>query len=140
MKVHNDITRGLDGGKAAMLVLLDLSAAFDTVGVDTLISTLTNYFGVTDLAAKWFQSYMSNIFFKVQINTKSSNWIKLQFGVPRGSVLGPLLFSIHTAPIKAILTKHGVFYPKFADVLPIYVFLTLVTVQVKFAAGWLSIN
>ena len=59
-----------------MLVLLDLST-FDTVEVDTLISTLTNYFGVTDLAAKWFQSYMSNKFFKVQINKKSSNWIKL---------------------------------------------------------------
>ena len=59
-----------------MLVLLDLST-FDTVGVDTLISTLTNYFGVTDLAAKWFQSYMSDKFFKVQIKKKSSNWIKL---------------------------------------------------------------
>ena len=58
MKVHNDITRGLDDGKAAMLVLLDLSAAFDTLEVNTLISTLSNYFGVTDLAAKWFQSYM----------------------------------------------------------------------------------
>ena len=37
MKAHNDITRGLDGGKAAMLVLLDLSAAFYTVEVDTWI-------------------------------------------------------------------------------------------------------
>ena len=57
LKVQNDITRGLDGGKAAMLVLLDLSAAFDTIEVDILISTLSNYFGVTDLAAKWLQSY-----------------------------------------------------------------------------------
>ena len=81
MKVHSDITRG----NAAMLVLLDLSAAFDTEEDDTLISTLSNYFGVTDLVAKWFQLYMSNRFVKVQITTKSSNWIKLQFGVPQGT-------------------------------------------------------
>ena len=103
LKVQNGITRGLDGGKAAMLVLLDLSAAFDTIEVDILISTLSNYFGVTDLAAKWLQSYMSNKFFKVQINGKSSNWIKFQFAVPQGSILVPLLFSIYTAPIEAIL-------------------------------------
>ena len=105
-----------------MLVLMDLSAAFDTVEVDTLISTLSNYFRVTDFAAKWFQSYMSNRFFKVQINEKSSDWIKLQVGVPQGSVLGPLLFGIYTARIEAILKKHGVLYHKFADDLQIYVF------------------
>ena len=121
MKVHNYFTRGLDGGKAAMLVLLDLSVAFDAVEVETLISTLSNYFGVTYLAAKWFQSYMSNRFFKVQIKDKSSNWIQFQSGVPQGLVLGPLLFSIYTALIEAILKKHGVFYHKSADDLQIYV-------------------
>ena len=67
-------------------MLLDLSADFDNVEVYTLISKLSSYFGVRDLAAKWFQSYMSNILFKVEINEKSSNWIKLQLGIPHARI------------------------------------------------------
>ena len=105
-----------------MLVLLDLSAAFDTVEVDTLIHTLQDHFGVMGSALDWFRSYMIDRYFQVKVKGTSSKWIKLQYGVPQGSVLGPLLFSLYTAPIEAILRKHKLRYHKFADDLQIYVF------------------
>ena len=58
MKVRKDITMAIDTGQSAMLVLLDLSAAFDTVEVDTLIHTLQDHFGVTGSALDWFRSYI----------------------------------------------------------------------------------
>ena len=108
MKVRNDITMAIDTGQSAMLVLLDLSAAFDTVEVDTLIHTLQDHFGVTGSALDWFRSYMIDRYFQVKVKGTSSKWIKLQYGVPQESVLGPLLFSLYTAPIEAILRKHKV--------------------------------
>ena len=122
MKVRNDITMAIDTGQSAMLVLLDLSAAFDTVEVDTLIHTLQDHFGVTGSALDWFRSYVIDRYFQVKVKGTSSKWIKLQYGVPQGSVLGPLLFSLYAAPIEAILRKHKVRYHKFADDLQIYVF------------------
>ena len=94
MKVRNDITMAIDTGQSAMLVLLDLSAAFDTVEVDTLIHTLQDHFGVTGSALDWFRSYMIDRYFQVKVKGTSSKWIKLQYGVPQRSVLGPLLFSL----------------------------------------------
>ena len=105
-----------------MLVLLDLSAVLDTVEVDTLIHTLQDHFGVTGSALDWFRSYMIDRYFQVKVKGTSSKWIKLQYGAPQGSVLGPLLFSLYTALIEAILRKHKVRYHKFADDLQIYVF------------------
>ena len=122
LKVRNDITMAIDTGQSAMLVLLDLSATFDTVEVDTLIRTLQNHFGVTGSAIDLLRSYMIDRYFQVKVKGKSSKLIKLQYGVPRGSVLGPLLFSLYTAPTEAILRKHKVRYHKFADDLQIYVF------------------
>ena len=102
MKVRNDITMAIDTRQSAMLVLLDLSAAFDTVEVDTLIHTLQDHFGVTGSAPDWFRSYMIDRYFQVKVKGTSSKWIKLQYGVPQGSV--------------------QVRYHKFADDLQIYVF------------------
>ena len=115
MKVRSDITMAIDTGQSAMLVLLDLSAAFATVEVDTLFRTFQDHFGVTGSALDWFRSYIIDRYFQVKVKGKSSKWNKLQHGVPQGSVLGPLLFSLYAAPIEAILRKHKVQYHKFAN-------------------------
>ena len=65
---------------------------------------------------------MIDRYFQIKVKGKSSKWIKLQYGVPQGSVLSPLLFNLYTAPIEAILRKHKVRYHKFAGDLQIYVF------------------
>ena len=121
VRVQHDITMYMDRNQAVILVLLDMSAAFDTIETSQLLTTLKNCFGVNATALKWIESYMCNRFFSVQVAGESSAWKELRYGVPQGSVLGPLLFSAYTTPLKNILTKHNVHYHKFADDLQIYV-------------------
>ena len=73
-----------------MLVLLDLSAAFDTIDHDILLQRLQKRYGLQGLALTWFKSYISNISQSVVMNDNISIRIALKFGVPQGSKLGPV--------------------------------------------------
>ena len=88
------------------LVLLDLSAAFDTIDHDTLLSCLSARFGFAGLAQKWFRSYLQDRFQSVKIGSSLSNLLILKFGVSQGSVLGPLLFSLYTTPLGQVIKYH----------------------------------
>ena len=68
LKVHNDILRGIDEQKVCMLVLLDLSAAFDTVDHEILLSRLEDRFGITGTALAWYKSYLSGRSQQVSVN------------------------------------------------------------------------
>jgi hypothetical protein len=103
IKVHNDILKSLDAGQSVALVMLDLSAAFDTIDHSILIRRLERNAGVTGHALKWFRSYISDRQQQVIINEKSSSVVTLSYGVPQGSVLGPILFCIYTLPISNII-------------------------------------
>ena len=93
------------------MMLLDLSAAFDTIDHDTLLSCLSARFGFAGSALKWFRSYLQDHFQSVKIGSSLSNLFKLKFGVPQGSVLGPLLFSLYTTPLGQVIRKYiGVKY------------------------------
>ena len=80
-----------------MLVLLDLSAAFDTIDKDILCHRLRTYFEISNLALKWFNSYLNNRSMSVSIENSFSAPTPVRFGVLQGSVLGPLLYSLYTA-------------------------------------------
>ena len=97
--IKNEIHLSLSKGMPTALVLLDLSAAFDTIDHDTLLSCLSARFGFAGSALKWFRSYLQDHFQSVKICSSLSNLFKLKFGVPQGSVLGPLLFSLYTTPL-----------------------------------------
>ena len=99
LSIKNDIHLSLSRGEDTALVLLDLSAAFDTIDHSTLLSCLLDWFGVGGSALKWFSSYLTEHFQSVKIGSTLSDLQKLLFGLPQGSVLGPLLFSLlHISP------------------------------------------
>ena len=97
-KVHNDIMLAMDNQKVVLLLLLDLSAAFDTVDHAILLARLHNRFGVSGTALQWFQSYLTGRSQAVSVQGNRSSSKVLQCGVPQGSVLGPILFCCYTAP------------------------------------------
>ena len=115
----------LSKGMHTALVLLDLSAAFDTIDHDTLLSCLSARFGFAESALKWFRSYLQDRFQSVKIGSSLSNLFKLKFGVPQGSVLGPLLFSLHTTPPGQVIRKYtGVKYHFYVDDTQLFIHLS----------------
>ena len=92
--LHNDILMNMDSQLVTLLVLLDLSAAFDTVNHVVLSNCLSTSFGVSGSALHWFASNLSNRSQRVSFDQKLSEDFQLDCGVPQGSCLGPLLFMI----------------------------------------------
>ena len=103
VKVHNDILRAVDNNDSVVLLLLDLSAAFDTVDHSILLSRLALRFGVNRQAIAWIESYLKDHEQFVQIENTKSSVRHLLRGIPQGSVLGPLLYVLYTAPIADII-------------------------------------
>jgi hypothetical protein len=99
LKVYNDLLEYMDQGHPSVLVLLDLSAAFDTLDHSILLQRLELQFGITGQALKWFESYLCRRFQTVMVEGERSCPQLLEYGVPQGSVLGPKLYSLYTTPL-----------------------------------------
>ena len=93
-----------------MLTLLDLSAAFDTIDHSILLERLQTSFVIDGLPLKWVKSYLSNRHQKFKIDNNLSNVLPILYGVPQGSVLGPLLFSMYIYPLTDDIDDHKLFY------------------------------
>ena len=115
LKIINDLLTAIDNGKITLLTLLDLSAAFDTIDHNILLKRLQHTCGITESALSWFNSYLSERTQIVTINGFQSNASPLSFGVPQGSVLGPVLFVLYTEPLFNLVKKHLIHHHAFAD-------------------------
>ena len=114
-KIHNDIIHSLSNGEVIILVLLDLSAAFDTIDHDILEQRLKCHYGVDGTALKWFKSYISQRTQSVLVNESLSSVSFLKYGVPQGSKLGPILFNSYIAPLSEVAQKYNIIDEKYAD-------------------------
>ena len=120
IKVQNDILSALDAGSSAVLLMLDLSAAFDTIDHDILLSRLCNVYGITGNALDLFRSYLTGRIQRVVIENAVSGDQELGFGVPQGSVLGPKIYCMYTKPVSDIIQRYGLSHHSYADDTQLY--------------------
>lgn len=115
LSVHDHIIKAIGCQKITALCLLDLSAAFDTIDHQILLDRLSTWFGLGNTVLSWIRSYLSSRFFTVSVNGSESNRFQLLYGVPQGSVLGPLLFTLYTTPLSHIISSTTTHHRLYAD-------------------------
>ena len=121
VKILDDMYGYLERDEAVVLLLLDLSSAFDTIDHTILLAKLKSSYGIQGTALKWIRSYLDMRSFEVFIEGKGSIKEWLLYGVPQGSLLGPLLFILYTKDITAIALKHGLNIHIYADDTQLYI-------------------
>ncbi len=87
--MSDDDLSALDQGSAVILVMLDLSSAFDTIDHGTVVQRLETDVGINGKALAWFRSYLEDRYQIIRIEGQRSTPSQLTCGVPQGSVLGP---------------------------------------------------
>ena len=121
LRIQNDVLMAMDNGKVTALTLLDLSAAFDTIDHTILLDRLHKWFGISGLALNWFSSYLSDRSQQIKLEDTFSSPVQLSFGVPQGSVLGPVLFSLYTTPLSTVIQGHSIPHHLYADDSQLYI-------------------
>ena len=110
LKIQHDIATSMDKGSAVGLVLLDLSAAFNTTNHSIILDCLQHWHDIDGVVLKWVQSYLNSRKERIKIDA-----FQLPYAVPQASVLGQLLFTLYTTPLSLVMSKFNVKYHLYAD-------------------------
>ena len=125
LNIHNNILFNMAKESVTALTLLDLSTTFDTIDHTILLDRLNVYYGISELALGWFKSYLSGRTHLFKVGSILLHPAALQYGVPQGSILGPILFSRYTNPISSIIHSHSsINYHFYADDTQLYITLS----------------
>ena len=123
----------MDQGEVTALTLLDVSAAFDTIDHATLTNRLSDLYGISGLAQIWFSSYLQNRHQSVKIKGTLSDKVTLSYGVQQGSgSVGPVLFTLYTTSLSAIISSFDIDYHLYADDTQIYMSLSVSNAKESF--------
>ena len=115
LRATNDIFTNLDNSYCTIAVLLDLSAAFDTVDHDELLNILWSQMGFRGTVYKWFENFLRDRKQAVCINGNNSEFRDNRYGVPQGSVVGPFLFNIYVRGLMRLMEQEGFIAHGYAD-------------------------
>ena len=120
IKVKDDILRATDNQRVTCLILLNLRVTFDTVSHPLLLNRLQHHFGIQGTILKWIENYMLDDSQRVLPEDSNNRAVTLDHstlkqGVPQGSVLGPILFTLYISPLGDICRKHGVIFQSYVD-------------------------
>ena len=121
VRMCDDINREIGAGNVVIVVLLDLSAAFDTIDHTVLLEKLLNDYGVTGSALQWMKSYLEKRYFCVKIDDMLSSFLELLFGVPQGSLLGQSIFILYIKAPQKIAGEYGLDIQLYADDSQLYI-------------------
>lgn len=122
-RIYNDLLHNIQNSLPSILILLDLSAAFDTIDHNLLMDDLCKA-GIQSDALLLLRSYIEGREQKVLINSTLSLSREVSFGVPQGSVLGPILFSLYSSKLSKIMAAHDIDHHMYADDTQVYLPLT----------------
>jgi len=120
LRVWSDILTAADQRQVTLLALLDMSATFDCVDHDLLLQRLQIYFGLSNAPLEWICSFLSDRTYQLAYGGDLSHTYLLQYGVPQGSVLGPLLYVLYTAEVCHVVERHSMHLHLYADYSQIY--------------------
>ena len=120
LRICCDLLNAADEGLISVLSLLDLSAAFDTLDHNIMLNRLSDMFGSSGCVLYRFRSYLCNRSFFVVVEGKQSQPQLLEFGVPLGSVLGPVLYTMYTSPLGNLIKYHSIPYHMYTDDTQLY--------------------
>ena len=139
LQIYNDILRAMDNGECTILVMLYLSAAFDTVDHPILIKRLYNTFGIQGKSLDWIKSYLLNRTQQICIQNLLSDTKILKYNVPQGSILGPDFYSDFTEPVRDIVWASSVVPHFYADDSQLYVHFKADSQTIKSALNKMEI-
>ena len=127
LKIHNDIIISMDKGEVTALTLLDFSVAFDTIDHATLPNIFSDWYVIftSGQGQIWFSSYLQNRHQSAKNKDSLSDKVTLSYGVPQGSVLGPVIFILYTTPLSTIIPSFDINHPLNADDTQIYMSLSV---------------